>query len=192
MHIHWEKTVQTSCPSEQVYAYLSDFSRHREWSRTLEHMQRIADGDANGIGARYMTHERLEFGPTSGWKRHLNVMKTARTQCEVRDLKPGERIVWHARPVPSLGGRADLTFEFQDLDGGGTLIRQQVTEYYPRPVAFVLRAALNVTEDGIREQLERTLDVLCARLDDLHSGQDHISSAERGQVAGRYRTNTGS
>ena len=177
MNIHWEKTVQTSCPREQVYAYLSDFSRHREWSRTLERMQRIAEGDANGIGARYLTHERLEFGPTSGWKRHLNVMKTARTQCEVRDLQPGERIEWHARPVPSLGGWANLTLDFQDLDGGGTLIRQQVTEHYPRPVALVLRTALNVTEDGIRGQLDRTLDILCARLDELHAAQDQMGIA---------------
>lgn len=177
MHIQWEKSVQTRCPRAQVYAYLSDFDRHREWSRTLERMERIADGDADGIGARYMTHERLEFAPTTGWKRHLNVKKTARTQCEVRALTPGERIVWHARPVPSLGGRADLTFEFQDLDGGGTLIRQHVTEYYPRPVAFVLRAGFNITEVGIRQQLDRTLDILCARLDELHDTQDQISIA---------------
>lgn len=166
MNLTWEKSVQTRCPRETVYAYLADFDRHREWATSLDRMEKIADGDANGIGRRYMTYEKLDFAEGS-WKRRLPGTSSARTTCEIRELVPGERIVWHARPVPGLLGKADLLFELRDVEGG-TLVTQRVVENYPRPIAFIMRSVMNVTEDGIRNQLDRTLDALCAALDRQH------------------------
>lgn len=178
MHLDWEKTVRTTCPREQVYAYLADFSRHPEWATTLERMEKVADGDATGVGARYMTHERVEFPSERAWKNWFARVTPTRTRCEVRELVPGQRIVWYAQPVPSFGGSAELCVDLQDLDGGGTLVSQRVTENYPRPVAFVMRTTMNVTEEGIRQQLDRTLDALCEKLDGLPPHHDASKASQ--------------
>jgi uncharacterized protein YndB with AHSA1/START domain len=165
--LHWERSVETAAPRDLVYAYLSDFDKHRDWSRTLERMEKVAEGDINGIGTRYMTHERVDFPAEGGWRSRIARLSSARTLCEVRELVPGQRIVWHARPVPRVGGYADLSFDLEDGTDGGTIVLQRVFESYPRPIAFALRVGYNVTEDGIRQQLDRTLDVLKTYLDGL-------------------------
>ena len=152
MRLHWENAVDVSVPVEQVYAYLSDFSRHAEWSRTLERMELIHVGDATGVGARYMTHERVAF-PVDSTPARSAVMRTV---CEVRELVPNRRIAWHAHPLPRVGS-AELCFELATTATGGTRITQTIREYYPWPVALLIRLRHNVTEDGIRRQLDRGL-----------------------------------
>lgn len=163
VNLIWEKSIQTRCPRDAAYAYLADFDRHRECSTSLDRMERIADGEANGIGRRYMTYEKLDFADGS-WKRRLPGTSAARTTCEIRELVPATRIAWHARPVPGFLGQAGLLFEFEDVDGG-TLVRQRVVERYPRPIAFVMKSVMNVTEEGIRDQMDRTLEGLRLVLD---------------------------
>lgn len=177
MNLTWEKSVQTCCPRETVYAYLADFDRHREWATSLARMEKIADGDEHGIGRRYMTYEKLEFADEGSWKKRLPGTSSTRTTCEIRELVPGKRIAWHARPVPGFLGRADLVFEFEDVEGG-TLVKQRVVELYPRPVAFVMKTVFSVTEDGIRDQLDRTLEGLKVVLDAQHvPGVDQPAAA---------------
>jgi uncharacterized membrane protein len=165
MNLQWQRSIQTDAPVDQVYAYLADFSRHGEWSRTIERMEIVSPGDAEGLGARYLTRERVEFPSGKRWRHRLVRMATLPTACEVRELVPGRRIAWHARPVPSLGGWALLSFDMHPSDNGGTIVTQRVSEFYPRPVSLVMRLVFNVTADGIREQLDRTCDVLKSTLD---------------------------
>jgi uncharacterized protein YndB with AHSA1/START domain len=166
MRITWQNSIEVPAPVDQVYAKLSDFERHAEWARSIERMEKVRDGDANGIGRRYITHERIEF-PASGSKKTRT--SSMRTLCEVRELVPGQRIAWHAHPLPRTGS-AELCFELSPTDDGGTRITQTVREYYPLPIAFVMRAFYNITEDGIHKQLDRGLLTL---KETLISGATH-------------------
>lgn len=158
MHIHWQGTILVAAPCTQLYAYLADFHQHHEWAQTLEHMDQIHDGDASGVGTQFITRERVEFGAT-GWQRWLPFTSTSKTRCEVQELVPDRRIAWQAHPVPRVGS-ARLSFDLEPTADGGTTIRQTVEEVYPRPVAFILRTVYNITEDGIRQQLDRSLQTL--------------------------------
>lgn len=158
MRIHWQGTIEVAAPCTQLYAYLADFNQHHEWSQSLERMDQVREGDASGVGARFVTRERLEFGAT-GWQRWLPFTSAATTRCEVRELVPDRRIAWRAHPIPRLGS-AVLSFDLVPSADGGTTIRQTVDEFYPVPVAFMLRKVYNITEDGIRQQLDRGLQTL--------------------------------
>ncbi len=163
MRIQWQGMIEVDAPSKQLYDYLSDFHRHREWSQTLERMDQVRDGDASGVGAQFITRERIEFGAT-GWQRWLPFTSATKTRCEVRELVPYHRIAWQAHPVPRVGS-ARLSFDLEPTAEGGTTLRQTIEEYYPSPVAFMLRVVYNVTEDGIRQQLEHSLQTLKATCD---------------------------
>jgi uncharacterized protein YndB with AHSA1/START domain len=152
MRLHWENSIEVPIPVERVYAYLADFSKHGEWARTLERMELVREGDSSGVGARYITHERLEFKP--GGK-----ASSSRTMCEVRELVPDQRIAWHAHPLPRVGS-AELCFDLTPTPDGGTRITQTVKEYYPAPIALMMRVMWNITEDGIRKQLDAGLQTL--------------------------------
>lgn len=153
MRLHWQNTIDVPIPVEQAYETLSDFPRHAEWARSIERMEQVRVGDTSGVGARYITHERIEFPPRNGGKAKVSSM---RTLCEVRELVPNQRIAWHAHPLPR-SGSAELSFDLTPSPQGGTRITQTVQEYYPLPVELMIRLLYNVTEDGIRQQLDRGL-----------------------------------
>jgi uncharacterized protein YndB with AHSA1/START domain len=153
MRLHWQDSIEVPIPVEQVYETLSNFERHPDWSRSIERMEKVRDGDARGVGTRYITHERIEFPPKNGGKPKSSTM---RTMCEVRDLVPNRRIAWHAHPMPRRGS-AELSFDLAPAPDGGTRITQTVQEYYPLPIEIMIRVLYDVTEDGIRKQLDRGL-----------------------------------
>jgi len=137
--IHWQNTVEVDRPIEQVYTYLADFSRHREWAQTLDRLEQVNTGDSTGVGARYLTFERQAM--QSERKPHQALTKglPARTLCEVRELVPNRRIAWHAHAVPKVGLRSHLAFEFASTPGGGTALTQPIDFHQPPPLAFVFR-----------------------------------------------------
>lgn len=153
MRLHWQNSIEVPIPVERIYDTLSDFQRHAEWARSIERMEQVREGDSTGVGARYITHERIEFPPKNGGKAKTSSM---RTLCEVRELVPNRRIAWHAHPIPR-SGSAELSFDLTPTPDGGTRITQTVQEYYPLPVETMIRLLYNVTEDGIRTQLDRGL-----------------------------------
>lgn len=177
MRLHWQNSIDVSIPVEQVYAKLADFERHAEWSRTLQRMEKVRDGDGRGVGARYITHERVEFPPKDGGKSRSSTM---RTMCEVRELVPNRRIAWHAHPIPRLGS-AELSFDLAPTMGDGTRITQTVREYYPLPIALMIRLRYNVTEDGIHQQFDRNLltlkETLEAELQNVERGTQEADAA---------------
>ena len=175
MHLQWEKSFHTTCPRDMAFAYLADLERHPEWSTALARMEKVADGDERGIGKTYLTWERHDFAPEGSFKRRLADALT-KTRCEVRDLDPGRRMVLAARPVPSFGGSAVLTFELGDPDHA-THIRQQVVEHYPRPVALIMRTFMDITEDGIVRSLSTTVDRLKVALDEQAGHEEAASPA---------------
>lgn len=168
MRLHWQNSIDVPLSVEQVYATLSNFERHAEWSRSLERMEKVRDGDERGIGARYITHERLEFPAKAG---DAPQSSTVRTAAEVRELIPNKRIAWHAHPMPRVGS-AELSFDLTPTMDGGTRISQTVHEYYPAPIAFMLRVRYNVTEEGILRQLDRGLQTLKETLEANATGTE--------------------
>ena len=163
MHLVWEKSFHTTCPRDLAYEYLVDLERHPEWSTALARMEKVADGDERGIGKSYLTWEKHDFAPEGSFKRRLADAVT-KTRCVIRELDPGHRMVLVARPVPSFGGSAILTFELADAENG-THVRQHIVERYPRPVALIMRTFMNITEDGIVTSFDTTNDRLKLALD---------------------------
>lgn len=158
MRLHWNGLIHVQPTVDQVYAYLADFNRHPEWAGSVARLDCLDTGDAQGVGARYSTIERVDL-PRSGWRRLLPRRTGARTICEVRSLVPNRYISWHAHPVPHIGN-ADLAFDLSPSPNGGTIIRQTVDEYYPLPAALLLRVVYNLDEPAIREILDDGLQRL--------------------------------
>jgi uncharacterized protein YndB with AHSA1/START domain len=175
MHLVWEKSFHTTCPRDLAFAYLADLERHPEWSTALARMEKISDGDARGIGKKYLTWERHDFAPEGSFKRRLADAVT-RTRCEVRELDPGHRMVLVAKPVPSFGGSAILTFELTDSEHG-TQVRQHIVEHYPRPVALIMRTFMNITEEGIVTSFDSTNDRLKLAIDQQGKDEDARTTA---------------
>jgi hypothetical protein len=99
MRIQWSGEAKVAVPANEVYAYLANFLKHSERPRSLLSIERIADGENRGVGARYLAYEKIEF-PTSGWRRVFNRKTVGRAQSEVLELVPNKRIRWHAQRCP--------------------------------------------------------------------------------------------
>jgi uncharacterized protein YndB with AHSA1/START domain len=77
------KEIDISAPPDQVYAYLSDFTRHSEWTTPGHGVHITPDADAPAaVGSTY-TSEAHQFG-------------AQRDKVRVTELDPGRRIVYEA------------------------------------------------------------------------------------------------
>jgi uncharacterized protein YndB with AHSA1/START domain len=86
------------------------------------------------------------------------------TYCEIRELIPDRVISWHAHPLPHVGS-AELRFELEPLQRGGTRIHQRIKEHYPEPIGFALRLAYGLTPEAVERQFEACLGRLRGALD---------------------------
>ncbi len=153
MRVEWQGSLRVAATPQELFTYLADVPRHGEWATTLERITLLRAGQdgAGGVGARYRTSERVALGGRE-WM--------IATICEVRELVPGERIVWTAHPVPRIGW-ATLCFTLApDRTGagaGGTVLTQTVTEVYPPPASWLLRFTMNLTPATVERQLAASL-----------------------------------
>lgn len=165
MDAQWQGSIDINAPVERVYGYLADFPKHCEWAQTLDRMEQKQAGDANGVGAVYLTHElqamqsdRAPRGPmpAKGFK--------GTTECTVTDLVPNRRIAWKAHPVPvSMGIHASLAFDLQPGQNGGTLLTQNIEMHQPwLPFQLFSRIAFKVKPEEMesrgRAQWQASLD----------------------------------
>lgn len=125
MDIHWINTIQIKRPVEQVYAYLADFPRHAEWAQTVERLEKVKEGDAQGIGAQYLTHERQAMQTDRKPYAPLKTGMKAKTICEVRALTPHQRIAWHSHLTMLKSTFADWEFRLASDGNGGTRLTQE-------------------------------------------------------------------
>ena len=126
MDTNWSGSVEINAPVEKVYSYLADFPRHCDWAQTLEHMEKVKDGDKAGVGARYLTIERQAF--QANREPHGPLPDGAfkgKTLCEVTELRPNQRIAWHAHPKPRMRVWADMAF---DLSPGSLPMTTKLTQ----------------------------------------------------------------
>ena len=49
----YRKTIEVSCPPEDAFAYVSDFSRVAEWDPGVVESRALGDGAALGVGSRF-------------------------------------------------------------------------------------------------------------------------------------------
>lgn len=119
----WQGTVSINAPVSEVYRFLADFSRHAEWDHSAAQVEQLEGGDANGIGAKWRIHEKLDSlkgNPERNSLLHLDgsVGVTVR---QVRELVPNQRVAWHTYPIPRMGITADCAFELVEENGGTKL-----------------------------------------------------------------------
>jgi uncharacterized protein YndB with AHSA1/START domain len=134
-----EWVVQTRRPVEEAFAYLSDVSRHPEWSpRPLR-----VEGPAGPVttGARFTS-----YGWVPGDKEHRN-------EVEVTEVAAPSRLVMVSREP---GGEFVNTFELTP-SAAGTTIRRVMD--MPKPgglmgLVFPLAVAL-VAVPGVRKGMEK-------------------------------------
>ena len=151
MDIIWQESIQINAPISEVYRYLADFPRHIEWAQTLARLELIRPGDSTGVGTRYRTYERQAMQADRKPREVLTQGMRVTTICEIRELTPNRRIVWHAHTDPkALGLYADLEFEFAASATGGALVTQRYHFHQPQPVAFMFRLMYgrNMAEKG--------------------------------------------
>lgn len=125
MNIQWHNTIQINRPIDQVYAYLADFPRHAEWAQTVERLEKVRDGDSNGVGAVYLTYERQAMQADREPGQPIKAGMPAKTMCEVRALVPNQHIAWYAYMPMVKGVHADWVFELTPTQTGETQLTQR-------------------------------------------------------------------
>jgi uncharacterized protein YndB with AHSA1/START domain len=101
----WEKSVPITAPIDRVFAYVSDFSRHGEWSGHDLQVSR-ADSGPVVVGATFSTVAK-QFG-------------TQREQSTITQMTPPQEFGWES--VGALG-RVHHWFSLREASGTTTLTK---------------------------------------------------------------------
>lgn len=118
--------VAVRAQPEAAFAYVSDLTRHGEWSGGHLKVEALSPGPV-AVGAQYVSH-----GDVAGQKDRPN-------QLRVTEYQPPSRFAFVARD-PSFG---DVTHEFRFTPhDGGTLIERTVTLTMAPLMAFAFRTAI--------------------------------------------------
>lgn len=118
--------IQVQVSPDVAYAYVSDLTRHPEWSGGALTIQPVAPGPAE-VGKRYRSQG--EF----------TVQKARPNELRVSRLDPPARFGFVAND-PDLG---DVTHEFTfEPQAGGTLVRRTVSVTMPPVQAFLFTTFL--------------------------------------------------
>lgn len=119
-------SVVINAPREKVFAYVSDLTRHPEWSGGRLKVEALTSGPV-AVGSQYVSH-----GDLPG-------QKDRRNELRVTELQPPSRFAFIASD-PSFGGIShEFTFTSQ---GNATLAERRVTLNVPPIMAFMLRAVI--------------------------------------------------
>jgi uncharacterized protein YndB with AHSA1/START domain len=159
-----ELSFSTPRAPEEVYAYLADFQRHKEWTSEIVSQEQTSDGPA-GVGTTYRTVEAMREGSR---------MK-APTTCEITALEPPRRIEWKARTGASHGPmamRSQWTFEIVP-EGAGSRVTQRFRFDPPDvfgaafmrifvPIADGVFGGLGASPKNIRKHGEKLAEILNA------------------------------
>ncbi len=107
----WQAEVSTdiAAPIEEVYRYLSDFQRHKEWSHGVAELERLNDGPI-GVGTELKATETVPGKFTS--------------YTRITALEPPRRIAWDAWVDGMIRMRTQWAFELSSKDGGTYLVER--------------------------------------------------------------------
>ena len=160
MQKHWEGSVYIDAPAEEVFAYLTDVTRHPDWDAFTEKVELRNPGNEHGVGAEWKVYERLNlFSQGKRGTRWKNTMGVAHR--EMREIVPYSRVAWHTHPVPAIGINADFTFELEP-EGEGTRVKQTVQLNIPGVIEFIGRPVEKRIDPKQRELWQASLEQLKA------------------------------
>jgi uncharacterized membrane protein len=133
----WEESTTIQAPASTVYAYVSDFARHGEWSGHGLTATKDGEGPA-AVGSTFSTVAK-QFG-------------TQREHSTITDMVPGATFAWDS--VGALG-RVHHWFSLAE-DGGATRVRKGAELVKPSVLARV--TSFRISKDvpaNLRKDLER-------------------------------------
>lgn len=138
-------TIVINRPISEVFAYMDDIEREREWQPKLQEVEQIPPGPSS-IGTK---------------KRYTSVFMKKRVEntYEVTEMGPGWRIVYRTMPGSSLEATNEVTCESVD---SGTRVTIVVTA---EPAGAFRLVPKRVLEKASREELEESLERLKACLE---------------------------
>ena len=113
----WTTTINKS--PDEVFAPLSDLTRHAQWSKTKYRAEKTSDGPV-GVGTTYKSYGWLPFKG----KEHLN-------DVTITAVEPGKRFAFDAKDPSGPVIPSDFVLT---ADGGGTKVERTMT--MPKPDGF--------------------------------------------------------
>ena len=103
-----EVSIDIDAPVSEVYRYLADFPRHRDWAYArMAYLKQVTPGPIQ-VGTEFDAAETLPF--------------KAVTHSRITALEPLSRIAWHA--WFSKGSAFDWEFLLSERDGGTHLVQR--------------------------------------------------------------------
>lgn len=122
----WEEHATVHAPPSEVFAYISDFERHGEWSHHGLTASKVGNGPI-GVGTKYQTVAK-QFG-------------TQKEESTITQYEPGRKFCWD-----SVGGLGKAHHQFAligDEAGHGTALSKSVELIEPSFLAKVMGWRLN-------------------------------------------------
>ena len=132
----WEDRISVQAPAGRVFDYVSDFTRHSEWSGNGLEVKKESDGPA-AVGSTYSTTAK-QFG-------------TQREHSTVTEFTPGRAFAWDSRGAL---GRVHHWFSMSE-DGGATTLTKGAEMLEPTFLAKI--TSWKISKDipsGIHRDLE--------------------------------------
>jgi uncharacterized protein YndB with AHSA1/START domain len=172
----WQGTIQVAVPVEDAYRYLADIPRHADWSQTVVRQELLKPGDARGVGAVYLTHERQAFQSDRQPKQPITKGFKGKTICEVRELEPNRRIAWHSHPKPRMGISSDWVIALAPAEDGGTQVTQRC-RFQENAFARLLSKAMRMTPEKAAAQWDASLRNIKLVLEEDAGGARHSNAA---------------
>lgn len=159
-----ERSIIINAPIDQVYAYVSDFSRHTEWNHQPLKMEKLTDGPV-AVGSRFRTYERPPSNtpwlmakimfPFMG----MLVGVKGYTEAEITEMSVNERIKWKANAPIRKGDMMSAAWEIAlESVEGGTKVTQHFRFMPQHPMAERM-VSDSMTQD-IADEVARNLEKL--------------------------------
>src|SRR5215471_18231311 len=105
-----EVSIDIDAPVSEVYRYLADFPRHKEWAYArMAYLEQVTPGPIQ-VGSEFAAAETVPF--------------RAVTHSRITALEPGSRVAWRA--WFSKGSAFDWELVLSESDGGTHLVQRTV------------------------------------------------------------------
>jgi len=143
----YESQITITAPAERVFGYVSDFSKHGEWSGHGLQVTKVGDGPV-GVGTVYSTTAK-QFG-------------TQKEQSTITDIEPGKAFGWD-----STGALGRVHHEFTlSQTGSSTTLTKSATFVEP---SFLAKATGWKLSKDVPKSLDSDLAKIKATLESSSS-----------------------
>ena len=142
---HYETSIVIDRPVEEVFAYMEDIYREREWQPYIREVQRIpADGGGVGTIRRYTNH-------------YLG--RSFENVYETTVYEPNQRVAYSSTPEAAVQATGETRWEAVEEGTRVTMVFDpDVAGFYSylpnRIVDWIYRRQLNITLARLKKRLE--------------------------------------